>query len=227
MTAATTATTALRGPKLPRRPALVEASADDIVEEATLTGRLVRQVDLRGREVEHFSLQRSVAAMVEASGANLGGMAAVDVRFEGCDFSNATLDTSRWTRIEAESCKFTGAVFNQTLLQDARLSDCRADYAQWQSIKSQGVLFDRCNLHHAFFNNADLSGVRFLDCDLSEADFSHANLAGVDLRGSLLERIVITVDQLRNVTVTSDQALYLCGLIGLRIDDGAPTRPGG
>jgi uncharacterized protein YjbI with pentapeptide repeats len=117
------------------------------------------------------------------------------------------------------AAKLTGALLNRSLLQDVRFVECRADYAEWQGITAQRVDFIGCNLDHAYFNDADLTGVRFRDCDLRHADFTNAQLAGADFRGSNLEEIVIAVDQLRGVKVTTDQAIYLCGLIGLDIDD--------
>ena len=209
-------------PKLPRASSLTPETVDLLVEEATLISVSIKQGALPAHVASMMSIQQSTLSAVELAGSDFTGMTAVDTRLEQCDLSNVIFADGRWTRVEANGCKLTGAIFNQTLLQDVRLSECRGDYAQWQSIKSQRVAFDRCNLHHAYFNNADLSGVRFINCDLSGADFTHALLDGVDLRGSNLENIVITIEQLRGVTVSSDQALYLCGLVGLRIDDTVP-----
>lgn len=213
---------AIARPKLPRTSSLIPETVESLGEEATLSSVSIRQGALQVHDAPMMSIQQSLLATVELADADFSGMTAVDTRLEQCDLSNVTIANGRWTRVEANGCKLTGAIFNQTLLQDVWLSECRADYAQLQSIKSQRVAFDRCNLHHAYFNNADLSGVRFVNCDLSGADFTQALLDGVDLRGSNLENIVITIEQLRGVTVSSDQALYLCGLIGLRIDDSAP-----
>ncbi len=214
---------AITRPRLPRPASLTSTPVEELVEEAHLVATSVNHGTLRILDVPQATIQQSSFMTVELAGADMTGLTAVDCRFDACDLSNTTISNARWTRVEATGCKLSGALLNQTLLQDVRFLECRADYAQLQSITSQRVAFEDCSLHHAFFNNADLRGVSFISCDLSKTDFSHAMLEGVDLRGSNLEDIVVTIDQLRGVTVTSDQALYLCGLVGLQIDDSAPS----
>ncbi|MCO5223794.1 MAG: pentapeptide repeat-containing protein [Thermomicrobiales bacterium] len=62
-----------------------------------------------------------------------------------------------------------------------------------------------------------MPGTIFEGSNLTGADFSGADITGSDLRRAIIEDIHIASDQLRNVIVTSDQALYLTRLFGLDV----------
>jgi len=98
------------------------------------------------------------------------------------------------------------------------LEDCVADMLQLQQSRCQRACFSRCRLRGAFFNGTDLTGAIFDACDLRDADFSNAVLTGADLRRSNIEEIRIGPKQLRGVTLTQDQALYIIGILGVTID---------
>ncbi len=211
----------IASPKLPREAALRAGALDDLAEEVTLTAMSIKQQARPALNAKLATIQQSRLTKIDIAGSDLTGMTAIDTRLDGCDLSNVIVANARWTRVELDGCKLTGMVMSQSLLQDVRLTECRADYAQL-TMKSQRVSFAHCNLHHTFFNDTDLTGVAFHSCDLGEADFTNAVLDGADFRGSNLDNIVVMIEQLRGVTVSSDQALYLCGLVGLHIDDSVP-----
>jgi len=210
----------IKRPKLPRGSVLAAATDRDVAPEATL-----EQVVLSGFILEYgdfglLTLRQVRGDQLRLAGSDLAGSAVVDTVLQTIDASNTKFGQSRLERVQVEDSKFTGAHFENARLIDAVFADCRMDMISFRQAKSDRLAFERCNLRGADFRNAELAGAMFTRCDLSGADFSHADLAGADLRLSRLDDLIIEPGQLRGVIVSSDQALFLCGLLGLVIDDG-------
>lgn len=206
-------------PRMNKSIRLVAAGRDEVASEADLDTRLLQGIELPGEQLHQLALNRSRIIDFRAAGAVFEASAIVDCEFERVDLSNTDFHMSRVERCVIRDSRLTGISLNETRLIDVRFVGCRINLGGFRIAKTTRLTFDQCDLSHVDFRDADLTGVVFDICNLTGADFSGAILTGADLRRSNLESIVINPDQLRSVTVTSDQALFLCGLLGLLIDD--------
>jgi len=209
---------AIRPPKVPTRELLLTILQDQIVDEAVLESVLVEGLELTGRVAADVQISGATIINGTATGAGFEGLRLTDVRFADADWSNTNLFRTGWTRVSATGSKFVGSRLNEASLRDISFEDCIGDLLQAQMTTFERVRFVRCRLQGAMFNQSDLSHTVFDGCDLREADFTQTVLSGADVRKSELEGIRLGPDQLPDLIVTPDQALYLAGAIGLRIE---------
>lgn len=178
---------------------------------------LIRGRAAPGSIFETPTIERSLWREVTAAGVETARMTVRGCTLEQCDLSNAKLNHTAFIATRLQSCKGIGLQINTGTLRQVLLEDCQFEMAQFQYTRMQEVRFEQCMLRGAFFNGAQVAGTVFDGCDLTGCDFSGADISGSDFRRSRIEDIRVAPDQLRDVVVTSDQAVYLAGLIGLRI----------
>lgn len=133
------------------------------------------------------------------------------------DAANSDLDQNGWKDVTVTESRFTGAKLNGSILTDVSFTASLMNLMQIQNAKMKNVRFEQCDLRGAYFNGSSMPGTVFEGSNLTAADFSGADITGSDLRRAIIEDIHIAPDQLRNVIVTSDQALYLTRLFGLDV----------
>jgi uncharacterized protein YjbI with pentapeptide repeats len=206
-----------RAPKLAKARQRDVVTVKDLVDEAMIGESALQTVDARSIVAQHLTIAGSSVTDSVFGDAELEQLALTDVLATGSDFSNTQLFEARWTRVVLRDCKLVGARLNQASLRDVRLERCSAELIQMQQAKCERVAFSGCRFRGGMFNDSTLANVQFDGCDLREADFMGASVSGVDFRNSDLDGIRIGPEQLRGVIVTSDQALYLAGAMGLDI----------
>ena len=209
--------TVLRSPKIPARPRLQNAGADQIVDDAMLESVHLDDVDLSGLAAADVHIHGAEITRGMLVGAELERLRLTDVRITGADWSNVVLFGSAWTRVAAHGAKLVGARLNESSFHDVSFEECIGELLQAQMATFERNTFVRCWLRGAIFSHSNLSNCVFDDCDLREADFSGANLAGADVRRSNLEDVRLGPAQLSGLIVTADQALYLASAMGLII----------
>lgn len=187
-------------------------AGEGLIESSRVAGQ-----DLIGKQLQHLVVSNSRLEALRLAEAGLESSRLTDVVVTGCDLSNVDLHKGSWTRVACTDSKLIGARANESSWQDVHVEDYVADMLQLQQSRCQRVRFSQCRLRGAFFNGTDLTGTVFEGCDLRDADFSHAVLTGVDLRRSIIEGIRIGPEQLRGLTLTQDQALYVAGILGITI----------
>ncbi len=207
-------------PKQPRIPPLARLTSIPgpvIAAKGTIESSPVAGHDLIGEQLQDLVVSGSRLESLRLPEAGLESSRLTDVVVTGCDLSNADLHKGSWTRVACTDSKLIGVRANESSWQDVHVQDCVADMLQLQQSRCRRVRFSQCRLRGAFFNGTDLTGTVFEGCDLRDADFSHAVLTGVDLRRSIIEGIRIGPEQLRGLTLTQDQALYVAGILGITI----------
>ncbi|HEV8558257.1 MAG TPA: pentapeptide repeat-containing protein [Actinophytocola sp.] len=163
-----------------------------LVAEGTITGSVLRQVDL--------------------SGARWGPLTLVDVLLGQVDLSNASWQRVVARRTELRTCRAIGLRLSVELATDLSIVDCRLDYATLHLEKVKGVAaFTGCSFREATISG-DLSNVLFLDCDFTDTEFRVTRAAKCDLRTSRLTSARGLLS-LRGATISPEQAVSISTLI--------------
>jgi hypothetical protein len=70
------------------------------------------------------------------------------------------------------------------------------------------------------WNSLKWSKLALQDCDLTASQWSFVPMNGLNLTSCIIDNIRVEMMSLRGVTVTSQQALMLAGMLGIKISDG-------
>ena len=67
------------------------------------------------------------------------------------------------------------------------------------------------------FNECQYKKVSYEECQLAESEFINTSLATLDFSSCDIQQIIVPVENLRGLTVSSEQAVALASLLGLKI----------
>lgn len=156
--------------------------------------------------------------------ARLGQCAFVDVRFEGCDFSNADLEESLWRRCELSDCRMVGAHFDEARFRQVRLLRCTAEFAGFDRASFREVQLEDCNLAEAYLRACKLREVEVSGCSFLKTNFYQTPLAGIDFTTSEIGgwTLAESTPELSGCIVTPVQAVELAERMGLVVKSGEP-----
>ena len=143
----------------------------------------------------------------------------VDVIFDHCDFSNLHMEESSFRRCEFRSCRMVGAKLVQCSLRDVLLDHCLASYINLSASSWQTGEWRQCVMKEGYFTEMVQKNLSVHDCDFTGAEWHHTALTGMDFSDSVLNDCAFTAEDLRGLTVNSQQAARLAALLGLRIKD--------
>jgi len=161
-------------------------------------------------------IARSTLTQVNLAGTRLPRLDLDEVRMESCDLANAVWEKAR-LKASLVGCRMVGLNLSGALLRHTVFQGCHGAFAQFGSMVCKVARFLDCDLHGADFQQADLRSVVFQGCNLAEAQMSFARLEGTDFRGSDLKGLRVRIEDLKGAIVDPGQAVYLSGLMGLKV----------
>lgn len=167
----------------------------------------------------NIKIKTSDLKHVDLSAARLDKLRLEEDKFRECNLANLEADECNWWKSELVECKLTGMRLVKPIWEKVTVNKSNGQYLQLRFGKVKQSRFYQTDLRWSDFQETDLSGCEFRDCLLGEADFSGAKLKGTDLRGCDLTQIRIGVAEIKGAIVTTAQALYLSGLLGIEIRD--------
>lgn len=167
----------------------------------------------------NLTIKTSILIKVNLAGAKLEKLRLEETKFKECNLANLETGDSNWWEIEMYDSKLTGMRLVKPIWENISIINSRAQYLQLRFGKIKKTKFNKCDLRWSDFQETDFSGCEFRDCDLSEADFSGTKLKGTDLRGSNLTGLKMGINEIKGAMVTTSQALYLSGLLGIQVRD--------
>ena len=136
------------------------------------SGVILKDLDLRGRCIEHCIL----------SGASFR-----DVDLSDCRIQLVYLDFST-----LENCSFQASKLNTVVFSGSRIINCNfcgADIVRCNfcGIDCQETKFDESDLYASRFIRSKLNRIGFKDCNLKQVRFEHAEISEADFRYSNTE----------------------------------------
>jgi uncharacterized protein YjbI with pentapeptide repeats len=212
-------------PKFPR-PLSPEPPSEPLVREHSglsshdeWEDERVFDADLAGQVADRVRLTRCELHRVVLTGAQLRGLALVDVLAVDCELSGAFLHEALLQRVELRNCRMTGVVISQSSLSHVRMVDCKLDEANLRLAQADHVQMSDCSMVEADFYEAVLTKSALDGCDLRGSDFSKASVRGLRLGRSNLDGVRGAMS-MGGVVIAGDQVLPLAlSLFGdLRIE---------
>ena len=168
-------------PPLPPEPpseTTVEGEHSTISSRDEWEDERVVGADLAGQVADHVRLTRCELHRVVLTGAQLRGLALVDVLAVDCELSGAFLHEALLQRVELRNCRMTGIVISQSDLKHVRFVDCKLDEANFRLARADHVEMSDCSLIDADFYEAVLTKSALDGCDLRGGDFSKGRCRG-------------------------------------------------
>jgi len=141
-----------------------------------------------------------------------------DVRFVGCDLSNAVIRNLDATRVEFLNCRLVGLVANASRLQSVLFNTCNARFAQFSESRLRHCDFRSTHLGDSVLTRAELAETRLTETILRLADLTGIRFDALDLRNCEIEGLQLRIEDLRGARVTAAQAIDLARLMGVVID---------
>lgn len=215
-------------PVLPHLPALQESLAEGSLSEQ-ITLALKQATDIDGLCFRHDAAQDWTGTTLNFSGCvfercTLSGWAFkrvgfTDCRFSHCDLSGLKLQNVTLHRVQLEDCRLTGTELMRASVTDTTFQGCAADYLALSECKAQRAVWRGSRLRESLWQDVSLKDAVLDQCDLTSAQFRYTPLANVSLATCTLDALQVDPVDLRGVSVSALQALQLCGLFGIRIEE--------
>jgi len=128
-----------------------------------------------------------------------------DIVFENCDFSNTEFINS----------SFVSVLFIKHL--NLLLSGTNATYVNLSMASIENILFKNTTLKNSYFQETRLKNIYFDNADLTQAQFFKTSLKNVDLSSCKIERIAISIEDIKGAIIDQLQAIDLLYLLGVKI----------
>lgn len=212
----------VKPPALPAKDTAPLASMS-LGDEAEYTNFVLNQYNLSGQESRFVIFDCAWLKQVRFNDSQLTKLRLSDIRFDGCDMSNAQWVELKISRAEIVDCKLTGFKAPDSDASDCTFLNCIGELVQFHDSTFKKTVFQSCQLKGVDFRFCNLEGSAFIDCDLREAEFYNAKLSGTDFRSSELMGIKARPEDLKGAIISSEQAATLgrhfAVLLGLVVKD--------
>lgn len=144
---------------------------------------------------------------------------------EGRRFERQPLEDVDFGVLQFTGCVFEKCVFSDWEMRRLDLVDCVFSHCEMGNLffpafaicKLERVEFLRSPLRESSWTECRLGRIRLEENDLSRSQWSHTPLKGADVSTCQLDGIRMTPSDLQGLRISAEQALILCGLLGVEI----------
>ena len=199
------------GHKMPKAPALVPASNDDLrvdLINGRNAGERMQRKDLRGADLsgldlsgtdfeeadftsanltgtnlEKTRLDRACFAFADLTGAVLDGASAIEANFGEAVLAGTSLSFSDLEKAVFSKAAGSGARFVHSNLREANFMECKLPEAEFLGGVCVNTLFLESIIPGAWFNAAELDNIVFVDCKAHRSKFFSATGSNITIVG--------------------------------------------
>lgn len=208
----------ITAPKLPS--SLSELNIKKALQEDYyVSGGVVTSIELEEEQEDKIIFDQIHFRQISMEGIRFHQVEFVDCLFEKCDLSNVDFGNAVFHRVEIKNSKLLGTNISQSRLTDVKIEDTIANYLGMSFSKLKKVAFNKCLLNRADFIEATLDKVSFNTCELDGANFTETPLKGIDLSSNTYEQLTVSMEQLADCTVSTEQAIGFAKSLGLIIKE--------
>lgn len=176
-------------------------------ENENCSGKCMQNLELEKCKMSHIVMQNAI----------LEKMTFKEVKFENCDFSNTDFIQSAFLKCEFKACKLTGADFCENRFYHVTFLETNANYLNLSLASMEHVLFQEMEMRNCYFQETKIKNIYFEKVDLSRTQFFKTSLYGVDLSSSNIEKIAISIEDIKGATIEQFQAIDLLYLLGVKV----------
>lgn len=196
---------------------LAPFTAVALEDEVDYEDILISGNDFSKIKTKSISFTKTIFRKVIFSESDMKRLRLYDCRFEQCDIVNANWANSAIQRTEFFQCRITGFNINGSQLKTISFKECKGEYTQFRQLQCKSISFKQCQLSFADFSESLMPEAVFTECDINNSDFLNTYLKDADIRSTNIDNIRIGIKELQGVIVDPSQALYLAGLLGIKI----------
>ena len=142
----------------------------------------------------------------------------LDCIFDHCDLSNIECSEGSIHRCRFEQCRMTGSDISANVIHNTAFIKNTGKYINFSFTKFKQVTMEDNDFTSGGFNGCEFKKIIFTDCKLDQCEFVNAVLDGVNWKTCSIDEIMITIENLRGLTVSSEQAANIAQLFGLTIE---------
>ncbi len=200
----------------------LKKSLRDCLLEASEEVYDLRDLQEIGEEAENLSL-----GSIDLKECSFSGCSFLDSRFQAtgfdrvvfrdCDLTGCSFSECGLRQVTFLGCRMLGTNFSDCTLTGCRFEDCQGKYMGLVACTLKQPVLSDCSMSGGSLSRSKLQRPSISRCDLTRCDFSGAELGSVDLSTSAIDGATWTISQLKNITVTTAQAIDLARLMGLNI----------
>ncbi|SDN43256.1 Uncharacterized protein YjbI, contains pentapeptide repeats [Psychrobacillus sp. OK028] len=190
-----------------------------LLEDYYVSDGLVTRLELEEEQEGKIIFDQIHFQDISMDGVRFQQVEFVDCIFEKCDLSNVDFGNAVFHRVEIRSSKLVGANISESRMTEVRAVDSIANYVTMSFSKLKKVAFIKTTFNRADFIEATLEKVSFEDCELNDANFTDTALAGIDLSSNTYEQLTVSLDKMKDCTVSSEQAIGFAKSLGLTIKE--------
>lgn len=206
--------TRILSPQIPE----LESAAFQPEDEALFENLKFSDADQSRSTVTNLIIRESCLEKVTMTNSRLERFETANVIFEKCDFSNSELPGASLHQTEFRQCRLIGTNFAESWLRDVHFTDCLLDYASFANTNLKSVAFTNCRLRSAEFYDISWQNLQLLENDLHDTNWLRTKLGGLTFIGNRFDKLGLSADQLKGLTVDPAQALILAAGLGLIIE---------
>ncbi len=191
-----------------------------------LTRKQIDPPDLEGDDVRTLEdddlgtldspIERVTLERCTTNGAK-SGLRVRDAHMRSCEMRNGSFVDLDAARMALDGCRGLGADVSGMTLRDAMIGGCDLRMVRAFGVRMTRCFLESCDLREAEFEESTLDRVVFRNCDLRGARLLRTPLRTVDLRGSRLDGIGLSPDQLAGAIITPEQADVFALAIGVKV----------
>ena len=140
--------------------------------------------------------------------------ACIDPPRAGVDWQRCIHDRATYRNVNLEGARLRDASFQRATLDGSRFIRIDGVRSRFVSASLKGAVFHDAKLGRADFTRADLTGAQFRDADLRRARLFRADLKGANFTGALLSGADLLNANLTGATWTDGRTVCAEGSIG-------------
>ncbi len=140
--------------------------------------------------------------------------ACIDPPRPGVNWQRCIHDRATYREVDLEGARLGDATFQRATLDGSRFVRIDGTRSRFVSASLKGAVFDFAKLGRADFTRADLTGAQFREADLRRARLFRANLKGANLTGARLDGADLLNADLSGATWVDGTTVCAEGSIG-------------
>lgn len=150
---------------------------------------------------------------------NFEGTVFRNVTFKECRFSNAQFYGSSFIKTSFLNCNLIGTNFSNSTFVDTEIVSAKANYSNFNSAIFKHTKLEENDFSEAGFSNVELEQTQFQNNRLIRADFHNTSLKKIDFRTNEIEGMIVNLEDLSGVIMTTNQAISFFPLLGIVVKE--------
>lgn len=166
---------------------------------------------------EYLEIRNSKIISCDFQNSRFDGLDIDDTIIERSNLSNLSLVDHSYNRVIFKDCNLTGINFTDSYLKEVEFINCNLRYSNFSEAHITKVKFKDCELSQSSFMEITWKDLEFNDCNMNEVDLYRTKLDRLDLSSCSINNMKFSIEQLRGLIVSMEQAIIISAMLGIKI----------